>query len=90
MGNIKEINIKNWTYYFFDDMINIEDFDYVKIKTVNPLYLIISEVDGHIEEKNRSKYLVFDSADLRSTDENKEALKSIQNSGMVLKMRLRQ
>ena len=25
--NIKEINIKNWTYYFFDDMINIEDFD---------------------------------------------------------------
>ena len=47
-------------------------------------------MDGHIEEKNRSKYLVFDSADLRSTDENKEALKSIQNSGMVLKMRLRQ
>ena len=27
MGNIKEINIKNQTYYFFDDMINIEDFD---------------------------------------------------------------
>ena len=23
MGNIKEINIKNRTYYFFDDMINI-------------------------------------------------------------------
>ena len=68
----------------------MKDSNYVKIKSVNPLYLIISEVDGHIEEKNRSKYLVFDSADLRSTDENKEALKSIQNSGMVLKMRLRQ
>ena len=27
MGNIKEINIKNWTYYFFDDMINVKDFD---------------------------------------------------------------
>ena len=27
MGNIKEINIKSRTYYFFDDMINIEDFD---------------------------------------------------------------
>ena len=27
MGNIKEINIKNWTYYFFDDMINIANFD---------------------------------------------------------------
>ena len=27
MGNIKEINIKTQTYYFFDDMINIKDFD---------------------------------------------------------------
>ena len=27
MGNIKEINIKNQTYYFFDDMINITNFD---------------------------------------------------------------
>ena len=83
MGNIKEINIKNRTY-FFDDMINIEDFDpnllkidkksykniniyyieyitmkdsdYVKINSINPLYLIISEVLGHIAEKNQSKY----------------------------------
>ena len=27
MRNIKEIKIKNWTYYFSDDMINIKDFD---------------------------------------------------------------
>ena len=27
MGNIKQTNIKNRTYYFFNDMINIEDFD---------------------------------------------------------------
>ena len=26
MGQIKEINIKNQTYYFFDDMINIKNF----------------------------------------------------------------
>ena len=26
MGNIKEINIKDWTYFFFNDMINIKDF----------------------------------------------------------------
>ena len=26
MGNIKQISIKNQTYYFFDDMINIKDF----------------------------------------------------------------
>ena len=33
------------------------------------MYLIIGKVDGHIKEKNGSRYLVFD-----STDENKEAL----------------
>ena len=27
MGIIKEINIKNRTYYIFDDIINIKDFD---------------------------------------------------------------
>ena len=32
MGNIKQINIKNRTYYFFNDMINIKDFDPSLIK----------------------------------------------------------
>ena len=27
MGSIKEINVENRTYYFFDDMINIKNFD---------------------------------------------------------------
>ena len=27
MGNINQINIKNHTYYFFNDMISIKDFD---------------------------------------------------------------
>ena len=27
MGNIKQINIKNRIYYFFNDMFNIKDFD---------------------------------------------------------------
>ena len=44
------------------------------------MYLIIGKVDGHIKENNGSKYLVFDLAELRSTelhstDENKEVLK---------------
>ena len=34
------------------------------------MYLIIGKLDDHIEKKNESKYLVFD-----STDENKEVLK---------------
>ena len=76
MGSNKEINIKNRTYYFFGDMINIKDFDpslikidkksyknigiyyigyikmegsdHVNINSVNPLYIIINEVDGSI------------------------------------------
>ena len=98
MGNIKQINVKNRTYYFFNDMINIKDFDpslikidnksyknlgiyyiryitinsiwdYENINSVNPLYLIIGEVDGYIAENNGNKYLTF-----ASTDKNKKAL----------------
>ena len=36
------------------------------------MYLIIGKVDGHIEEKGKNKYLVFD-----STDEEKVVLKKI-------------
>ena len=43
--------------------------DYESIYSLNPLYLTIGKVDGHIEEKNEKKYLVFD-----STDENREVL----------------
>ena len=60
-NKLKEINIKNHTYYFFDDIINTKSFDPNKIKIdeksykyiliyyigcVNPLYLIISKVNG--------------------------------------------
>ena len=37
--------------------------DYENIYSVNPLYLIIGKVDGHIDENNGNKYLVFDSID---------------------------
>ena len=37
MENIKEINIKNRTYYFFDDRINTENF--------NPDLLKIDKID---------------------------------------------
>ena len=32
MGNIKQIKIKNRTYYFFNDMININEFDSCLLK----------------------------------------------------------
>ena len=44
--------------------------DYINIYSVNPLYLRIKNVNGYIEKKGLTKYLVFD-----STDENKELLK---------------
>ena len=94
MGEIKQIDIKNRTYYFYNDIINLKDFDakllkidkksyknigiynigYITIKkiddcesiySVHSLYLRIDHVNGYIEEKGVSKYLVFD-----STDEN--------------------
>ena len=107
MGSIKEINIKNRTYYFFDDMINIknfdsnslkgdkklhknidiyhigyitmEDFDYVNIHSVNPLYLIIGKVDRYIEKKKKN-YLI-----LASTDKNKELLTNYTELWNVIK-----
>ena len=100
MGEIKQIDIKNRTYYFYNDIIDLNDFDakllkidkksyknigiyntgYITIKNiddcdsiyrVNSLYLRIDHVNGYIEEKGVSKYLVFD-----STDENKDLLKN--------------
>ena len=32
MGTIKEINIKNRTYYFYNDIIDLDEFDESKIK----------------------------------------------------------
>ena len=57
------------------------------IYSINPLYLVIGKVDGHIKrslivENNGNKYLFFD-----STDENKGILKSVENFGIVLKMK---
>ena len=79
-----KIDIKNRTYYFFNDIVNINNFDpnnikidensytntliyyiryvmikdskYVKINSVNPLYLIFTEVNVYFEEINENKY----------------------------------
>ena len=74
-NSYKDINI----YYI--GYITIKKIDeYENIHSANPLYLIIDKADGHIEEKNESKYLVFD-----STDENRKVLKKYENFGMRLK-----
>ena len=102
MSNIvKDTNIKNHTYYVFDDIINIKNFDpnkikiegksykniliyciayvmikdskYVKINSVNPLYLIFNKMNGYFAEINESKYLIS-----ISTNESKEKLKKYE------------
>ena len=37
-GNLKEINIKNHTFYHFDDIIKFEDFDFDNILIDEKLY----------------------------------------------------
>ena len=75
MINIKNfhsnlLKIDNKSYKDIDiGYITVKDSDYVKINSVNPLYLLIDNVNGYIEEKNGSRYLIFDSA-----DKNKEIL----------------
>ena len=46
--------------------------DYENINTVNPLYLIIGELDGYIEESNGNKFLTFS-----STDKNKKSIRKV-------------
>ena len=44
MGKIKQINIKNLTYYFYNDQINLNDFDARLLKVGKKSY---SEIDIH-------------------------------------------
>ena len=96
MLTTKQLNIKNRTYYFYNDLSNLKDFDpsllkldkksleditvyyisYVtkkpeyNINSVNPLYLLIAELDGYIAEKEGKKYL-----NISLTDSNSVVLK---------------
>ena len=57
----------------------MKDSKYVKINSVNPLYLIVDEVDGYIDQNKRNKYLIID-----FRDKNREVLKSILKYAMQL------
>ena len=85
MVTTKQLNIENRTYYFYNDLINIKDFDpkllkldkmlsmnvgiyyigYVtkraeySINSVNPLYLLVDEIDRFLEEKEGNEYFYF-------------------------------
>ena len=53
----KDINIKNHAYYFFDDIINIKNFDPTNIKIDEKLYKnVLIQYTGYVTIKN-SKYV---------------------------------
>ena len=53
--------------------VTIKDSKYVKINSVNPLYLIFNKVNGYFEEINGNKYLT-----LVPTNESKEKIKKYE------------
>ena len=53
--------------------MTIKDSTYVKINSVNPLYLIFNKVNGYSEEINENKYLTT-----VPTNESKEKLKKYE------------
>ena len=73
MGNIKEINIKNQTYYIFNDFINITNFDpnllkidkksYKNIDIYYIGYIIMKDPDFVKINSVNSLQLIFDKVD---------------------------
>ena len=69
---IRQLNIESRTYYFYNDLINIKNFNINNLKlvtkkpqrnvnSINPLYLMINRIKGHFEEKDGDKYLIISS-----------------------------
>ena len=60
---IEKKSYKNTDIYYIRHITMKNIGSYESIHSVNPLYLIVAKVDGHIEEKNGNKCLIFASAD---------------------------
>ena len=57
MGETKQINIKNRTYYFYNDQIDLKDFDARLLKTDKKYY---NEIDiYYISYVNIKKLLII-------------------------------
>ena len=53
--------------------VTIKDSKYIKINSVNPLYLLFSKVKGYFEESNKNKNLM-----LVPANESKEIIKKYE------------
>ena len=79
--NIKNFNSNNFKIdekphknilIYYIRYVTIKDSKYVKINSVNPLYLIFNKVNRYSEEINGDKYLT-----LVPTNENEEKIKKV-------------
>ena len=65
MGTTKEINIKNRTFYFYDDIIDLDEFDVRKIKVDKNDF---NDIDiyylGHEHKKKNSECNVINSVNM--------------------------
>ena len=55
--NLLKIDKKSYTNIdiYYIGYVTLKDSDYVKINSVNPLYLIIDKVDERFEKKKKKK-----------------------------------
>ena len=60
-------------FIYYIGYVTIKDSKYVKINSVNPLYLIFSKVNGYFEEINKNNYLKL----VRNSD-SKEKIKKYE------------
>ena len=60
MGEIKQIDIKNWTYYFYNDIIDLKDFDarLLKIDKKSSKTLVFTILDI-LQLKNLMIVIIF-------------------------------
>ena len=100
MGKVKQIEIKNRTYYFYSDMINLKNFVSNLLKIGKKHYESAKKIDDcenihsvnplylllNHASGNGNKYLIFDD----SVNENKGLLKNTQMFGMELKTKSKQ
>ena len=57
MGETKQINFKNWTYYFYNDIIDLKDFDAKLLKIRKKSYRNIDiYIIGYITIKKIGDY----------------------------------
>ena len=84
MGEVKQINIKNRTYYFYNDMVNIKDYEpnllkidrepYKDIGIYNTGYIAIKKIDDceNIDSVNPLHLLVnHENGYIEAKNENK-------------------